>query len=228
MRPFRWVVSFLIMLVFLWGAGCRGKSDSSPRGYSDRTPQAGHGKGDVFTPEGKSPAPASPTPRIIIRLRSFAETSAPYVIRKDHVFFPGYDDRGSTAPPELLRLPAAVFAKTTHIYENRAVCTKPNNETTTFTIPMKASEIGLLLRARAVEDEWPRVRVSLINIRHRTRPYALFEGNIAWRELRYIWWKLPPEWRGESVFLRVEILNPEYHFSQRAVYVAEVILRGPE
>ncbi|MGC8840220.1 MAG: hypothetical protein ACP5QZ_02045, partial [Candidatus Sumerlaeaceae bacterium] len=223
MTSFRFLIPVLVSLLLLGVGGCRGKSDASKNGGRGKSSPLDATQSHSALIPDRSPV-ASVTPRVIVRRRALPQTTAPFAIRHDGIFLPGYDDRGSTAPPEILRLPANVFARTTHIYDERAVCTRPNNETTTFTIPTNANEIGLLLRGRAVEDEWPRIRVSLVDAREPLRRHVLFEGNIVWRELRYLWWPVPTSWRKHLVFVRVEVLNPEYHFAQRAAYIAAVIL----
>ncbi len=214
-----------LALVLLIVSGCEGRSQQSARSREEKTPRA-------ESPHATStPRPtrivATPTPRII-RRSSLTTTTQQFVLRPDGVFLPGYDDQPSTAGPELLRLDPDVFARTTNVFRGRAICTKPNNETTTFTMPAKAAEIGVALRGRAVEGEWPRIRVSLVDGKNARLNVPLFEGNVAWRELRYLWWQVPPDWRNKLLFLRVEVLNPNYYFSQRAVYIGPIIIRGVE
>jgi hypothetical protein len=215
------------VLLILTVSGCGGRPQSVPKESPRSTQVAAVKAGPTVLAQPTRYVPASPTPRIITH-RQAVTTTQPYVIRPDGVFLPGYDDRGSTAPPELLRLDATAFARTTHIFRERAICTKPTNETVAFTLPSRATQIGVAMRGVGVENEWPRIRLSLVDARTPARKVAVFEGNIAWRELRYVWADVPPDWRNRLVFLRLEMLNPNYYFSQRAVYVAWVVVRGAE
>jgi len=215
------------VLLILTVTGCDGRPQSVPEASPHSTQAAAVKASPTILAQTTRYLPASPTPRIITR-RQAGITTQPYVIQPDRVFLPGYDDRGSTAPPELLRLDATAFARTTHIFRERAICTRPNNETSAFKVPATATQIGLAVRGIAVENEWPHIRLSLVDARTPARKVAVFEGNIAWRELRYVWADVPPDWRNRLVFLRLEMLNPNYYFSQRAVYVAWVVVRGAE
>jgi len=224
MNPFRKIccVALLLTIVFLV-AGCEGRppSDSAHRSRSDKKQRA-----EVTRPTNSpNNALVSPTPRIIKR-RTADTTSAAFVVRDREVFFPGYDDRGATAPPELLRLDARIFSPSTNVYQEKAIFTKPVNESTTFTLPREAQEIGFLVRGVAVEDEWPRLRISLVSQNPTSEKLPLFEGNVAWKELRYIWSPIPEEFRGKVVRLKAEMLNPEYSYWQRAVHLATVVVRG--
>lgn len=216
----------LAFLVVIFVNGCGGKQERPSREKTHSRSATALSSQAKETPRRASAPLASPSPRII--RREVAVTTSPYVIAPAGVMFPAYDDHRTTQPPELLRLDATAFARTTHIFRERAVCTKPLNETTTFTLPQNATQIGLLCRGRAVEDEWPRIRVSLVDAKQKEHRAILFEGNAAWKELRYIWMPIPDDWRGKLVFLRLEILNPNYYFAQRALYVAAVVVSGME
>lgn len=223
MKQITTLALFVIGALMFSGSGCRGKQNTSSQGQTNQ----GSMSKKVETTQRKEssmlPLPVSPTPRII--RHSDRPTSESFVVRQHSVYFPGYDDTPHTSQPrELLRLEPEVFSRTTNIYNKRAICTRPNNETTTFTLPAEAQQIALICRGRAVEGEWPRVRVTLVDAKRISHHHVLFEGNIHWRELRYLWMPIPPEYRNHLVYLKVEILNPNYYFSQRALYIAHVIV----
>lgn len=217
-------VSIALIAIAACVAGCEAKAPT--KGHSSSSPA-------TATPSPAAPTtpevqlPASPRPRIVDWTTSSSAADA-WQRRADRVFLPGYDDRPATAPPERLRLDASIFAHSANVYEQRAIVTRPSAESTSFTIPLATSEMGVLVRAKSVEGEWPRVRFSLVDDRQANNRLVVFEGNVAWKELRYLWWPVPQQWRGRQVRLRVELLNPSYYFNQRALYIAAVICRGME
>lgn len=226
MKQITTLTIFVVAALMFLGSGCRGKQNASPAGQNHQrsTSKSSPVATTPQTATSPSPLPLSPTPRII-RRHADGATSDSFVVRQSSVYFPGYDDIPHTSQPtELLRLEPEVFSRTTNIYNKRAICTRPNNETTTFTLPAQARQIALVCRGRAVEGEWPRVRVTLVDGKRTSQRHVLFEGNIQWRELRYLWMPIPDEYRNHLVFLKVEILNPNYYFSQRALYIAYVIV----
>ncbi|MCX7625161.1 MAG: hypothetical protein N2Z21_02985 [Candidatus Sumerlaeaceae bacterium] len=230
MRQIATLTIFVFATLMIVGNGCRGKQQSPALGQDAQRPTPTNSPVLAAQPikVPLSSLATSPTPRIIRRHRETTNTK-PYLINQGSVYFPGFDDVPRTSQPrELMRLEADAFSRTTHVYDKRAICTRPNNETTTFTLPSEAQQIGLVCRARSVEEEWPRVRISLVDAANASQRCILFEGNIHWKELRYLWMPVPEGFRNRLVYLKLEILNPNYYFSQRALYIAYVVIARAE
>jgi hypothetical protein len=196
-----------VILVALFMVGCESSRDSSPS-----RPKRATGK-----PGLQGAIRSTPNPQ---------QSGRPvFEIRDGTVFLPGWDDRSPSAPLELARYDATVFESPAHVYRERAIITVPVAKTRSLVLPAGATEVGLLLRARAVENEWPRVHINLVHADEPANRIQLFAGHLVTHELRDYWFRLPAGYAGRSCRIEIELLNSSYLYDQRAVYVASIGFR---
>ncbi|GIX44340.1 MAG: hypothetical protein KatS3mg130_0748 [Candidatus Sumerlaea sp.] len=212
---------FVIGVLIFCGliVACDGKSRESKKPNDRRSATVSPG------PTQSSVMPATPAPQVLNR-HTAPETSGPlFVVRNDGIHLPAFDDRPASAPPELVRYDYRLFLPPVNLFRERAIITRPEARTTTFTLPARCQEIGFLMRSTSVEEEWPFVTVTLVEAARPSHRAPLFSGVVANRELRYFWWKVPEGWQDKLCWLEVNITNPRYDFGQTSLVVANVIFR---
>lgn len=153
-----------------------------------------------------------------------ATSKPPYEIRDGEVYLPGWDDRGSSKPAELLRITAEQFPKPAHVYQGRVIMEQGDVVTSPVLIPAGARELAVLARARPVEDEFPYIKISIIPDAgtSATEVYARFVQTLS---LEPHVAAIPEKFRGSKARISVSMLNPAPVHDRRALYISSIVFR---
>ncbi len=148
----------------------------------------------------------------------------PYEIRNGEVYIPGWDDRSSSKPTELLRITAEQFPKPAIVYRGRVIMEQGDVVTSSVLIPAGARELVVLARARPVEDEFPYIKISIIPDAG-TSATELYAGFVQTLSLEPYVAAIPEKFRGTRARISVSMLNPAPVHDRRAIYIASIVFR---
>lgn len=161
-----------------------------------------------------------------------AETTtatAPYRIEDGRVVITGWDDAPVTTHVELLRLAPESFS-TSSVYRRRLRVAKGRMESAAFQMPRDASRLRFAASADPVENEFPRIRLSLVpaDAASTTPEAVVFDGFIASLMLQNYHAPVPAAFRGMACRVAVEVTNPSDLFDTRILRLAYVAFERGE
>ncbi|MCX7717205.1 MAG: hypothetical protein N2111_02225 [Candidatus Sumerlaeaceae bacterium] len=161
-----------------------------------------------------------------------AETTAaaaPYRMEDGRVVLVGWDDAPVTTHVERLRLEPESFS-TASIYRRRLLVRRGRLESAPFEMPADATRIRLAASGDPVENEFPRVRLSLVPAdgSSTVSETVVFEGFISSLLLQNFYAAVPRGFHGLSCRLAIEMTNPGDLFDGRTLRLAHVAFEREE
>lgn len=155
-----------------------------------------------------------------------AETDAPpYEVREGRVFIAGWDDAVETTDAEILRLQPEQFADA-GIYRKRLIVSNRDAWSSAILVAPNATDIIVVARSEAVENQFPRLRVTLTpeDDPATTQPVVLSEFYVATLTLQEFRCPVPDSVKGKRMRVRLEPRNWTDAFEGRLARVAYVSL----
>jgi hypothetical protein len=161
-----------------------------------------------------------------------AETTAPaapYRLEDERVVLVGWDDEPVTTHVERLRLEPESFS-TSSIYRRRLLVRRGRIESAPFELPADATRIRLAASGDPVENEFPRVRLSLVPAdgSSTVSETVVFDGFIASLLLQNFYAAVPRGFQGLSCRMAIEMTNPSDLFDGRIVRLAHIAFEREE